>query len=59
MHKALEVFGLLLAGGLATSFAELKFQYSLVGLIVEKVKSLFGKAKADVSAAAKDVASKV
>lgn len=49
MHKLLVGFILLLSGGLLTSFAEFHFQYNLVGLVVEKVKGLFGKAKADIS----------
>lgn len=59
MHKVLEVFGLLLAGGVATSLAEYKFQYNLVDLVIEKVKSLFGKAKADVVNSVQDVAKKL
>jgi hypothetical protein len=41
MHfiRALEILGLLFAGGVATSFAEYKFQYSLFMTIAQ----LFGK----------------
>lgn len=38
----------LLAGSLATSFAEYHFNYNLVDLVVEKVKGLLGKAQADI-----------
>lgn len=53
MHKLLVGFILLLSGGLLTSLAEFKFNYNLIDLVVEKVKGLFGKAKADISAEVK------
>lgn len=49
-HTILKFFGTLLAGGLLTSLAELKFQYSLVGDIIavfKKLKGYFSKAKAE------------
>jgi hypothetical protein len=46
---------LLASGGVLTSLAEYKFQYNLVDLVVEKVKSIFGVAKKDVNEAASEV----
>lgn len=40
----------LLAGGLATSLAEFFLHYNLVDLVVDKIKALFGAAKADLKA---------
>lgn len=59
MHKVLEVVGLLAAGGFITSFAEFKFEYNLIDLIIEKVGSIFHKAKAEEQAAIADVKKKL
>lgn len=53
LHGVELVVGSLLVGAGATSYAEYHFKYNLVDLIIEKVKGLFGKAKADVVAVEK------
>lgn len=44
--SVLLAFLLLLAGGLATSFAEYRLQYNLVDLVKDKVLALIAKLKA-------------
>lgn len=43
----------LLVGAIATSTAEYLKNYNLVDLVIEKVKGLFGKAKAEAQAEVK------